>query len=260
MPYRSGYLKKYRHRGRARRHAAGVIGRAWRKRRPANRKVKTNKQLTRAVRKLWTNSAIKQHYVQDSGTTAIATPAITELTGIGQGETSNTHEGNKIKLRSLDVHGYTQVVYTGGVPSISKATRWNVIILRTELDVGLSGIPSYSLLFDQNGPALLADFDGFRALNSETLAKTKIVYKKSFTFAPQCQDGNASNNTSTYPDFRKWSINLKLGNAMVEYREGSSTALNCQYYIMLRSDSTGAVGNLGLQHTYYSKLTFRDVE
>lgn len=31
--YRSGYLRKHRHRGRARRHAAGVIGRAWRRRR-----------------------------------------------------------------------------------------------------------------------------------------------------------------------------------------------------------------------------------
>lgn len=242
------------------RRSARKIQRAWRRRKKPKGNVKTNRQLTRDVRRLWTNSAIKQHYVQDSGTTAIATPAITELTGIGQGETSNTHEGNKIKLRGLDVHGYTQVVYTGGVPSISKATRWNVIILRTELDVGLSGIPSYSLLFDQNGPALLADFDGFRALNSETLAKTKIVYKKSFTLAPQCQDGNSSNNTSTHPDFVHWTINLKLGNAMVEYREGSSTALNCQYYIMLKSECSGAVGNLGLQHTYYSKLTFRDVE
>lgn len=32
MPYRSGYLGKHRHRGRSRRHASGVIGRAWRKR------------------------------------------------------------------------------------------------------------------------------------------------------------------------------------------------------------------------------------
>lgn len=32
MPYRSGYHSKHRHRGRARRHASGVIGRAWRNR------------------------------------------------------------------------------------------------------------------------------------------------------------------------------------------------------------------------------------
>lgn len=242
------------------RRSARKIQRAWRRRAPSKRNVKSNKQLTRDVRRLWTNSAIKQHYVQDSATTAVATPAITELTGIGQGESSNNHEGNKIKLRSLDIHGYTQVVYTGGVPSISKATRWNVIILRTTLDTGLAGVPSYSLLFDQNGPPLLADFDGFRALNSETLEKVKIVYKKSFTLAPQRQDANPSTNTSTHPDFVHWTINLKLGNAMIEYREGSSVALNAQYYIMLKSFSTGAAGNLGLQHTYYSKLTFRDVE
>lgn len=33
MPFRAGYHKRYRHRGRARRHASGVIARAWRRRR-----------------------------------------------------------------------------------------------------------------------------------------------------------------------------------------------------------------------------------
>lgn len=239
---------------------------ARRRRRPrrtkykGKQKVKTNKQLTLAVKKLWKGRAIKQHYVQDTTTTSIGAPSVIELTGIGAGETSNTHEGNKIQLRGLDVHGYVRVTNSGGVPSVSHPTRWNVMIVRTTLDVGISGVPSYSNLFDQtNLPATMADFDGFRQLNSEELIKQKIIYKKEFTLSPQSYDATSGYN-SPYPGFKKWSINLKLGNAMIEYRQGSSTAINAQYYIMLKSDSTGAAGNLGLEHSFISKLTFYDVE
>lgn len=222
---------------------------------------KSNKQLTRAVNKLWKAHAIKQHYVQDTATTAVATPTILELTGIGQGEGSNQHEGNKVQLRGLDVHGYVRVTNSGGVPSISHPSRWNVMVVSSTLDVGATGVPAYNQLFDiTNLPVTMAPFDGFRLLNVETLSKTKILYKKSFTLAAQTNDGIASDYSSTYPGFRYWKCNLKLGNANIEFRENSSIALNKRYFIMIMSNSSGAAGNLGLQHAFISKLTFRDVE
>lgn len=220
----------------------------------------TAKKNARKISKLWKGRAIKQHYVQNTQTTSVGAPLIMELTGIGPGETSNTHEGNKVQLRGLDIHGTVKVANSGGTPSVSHPTRWNVMVVRTTLDVGLAGVPSYSQLFDSsNLPASMADFDGFRLLNSETLAKVKIVYKKSYTLAPQSYDATHDYN-SPIPGFRTWKVNLKLGNAMIEYRENTSTAINAQYYIMIQSNSTGAAGNLGLEHAFLSKLSFYDVE
>lgn len=222
-------------------------------------RTKTNKQLTRAVKKLWKAHAVKQHYVIDTGTTAVATPRVMALTGIGQGEDEDQHEGDKIQLRSLHVHGYTKVVNAGATPSISHPTRWNVMVVRTS-KVGVGSTPDYTNIFDAtNLPADMALFDGFRQLGVETLSQLKILYKKSFTLAPQSNDG-ATGYTSPYPGFKSWTLNLKLGNAMIEYRDASSIPINAQYFIMLTSNSTGAAGNLGLQHSFVSKLTFRDVE
>lgn len=225
------------------------------------RKVRTNKQLTRSVRQLWSMNKIKAHYVEDTATTAVATPTIMELTGIGAGEGKNQHEGNSIKLRSLQVHGQTRVTNTGGVPSISHPTRWNVMIVSSTLDVGLAGVPSYTRLFDDtNLPATMALFDSFRMLNNEDLSKVKILYKKSFTLAAQTNDGISGAVSSTYPGYRFWTINLSLSPTVIEYREGTSTAINRQLYIMLTTNSTGAAGNLGLEHAFVSKLSFRDME
>lgn len=222
---------------------------------------KTNKQLTKSIAKLWKGRAIKRHYVQDTATTSVGAPTIMELTGLGAGEAINQHEGNKVQLRGLNVHGYVKVTNSGGVPSVSHPTRWNVMVVSTTLDVGIAGVPSYANLYDTtNLPATMASFDGFRQLNSETLSKVKILAKKSFTLSPQTNDGIATAYSSTYPGFRHWSIDLKLGNAIVEYRDGTSTAINRQLYIMLVSNSTGAAGNLGLEHAFISKLTFYDVE
>lgn len=44
MPFRSGYHYKHRHKKRARRHAAGVIGRAWRRRRARRGRNRINNQ------------------------------------------------------------------------------------------------------------------------------------------------------------------------------------------------------------------------
>lgn len=245
-----GWKKKY---GKGKGKAKGKAGKK-------TTNVKTNKQLTADVNKLWKGRAIKAHYVQDTSTTFEDGPTIMELTGIGAGEATNQHEGNKIQLRGINIHGYVQVTVDGGTPSISHPTRWSVMVIKTSLDVGIAGVPSYSTFFDgSNLPALMADFDGFRQLNNETLLKTKILYNKEFTLAPNSQD-SATGYSSNYPGFKKWSISLQCGNAMVEYRTGTSVALNVQYYIMIKSNSTGAAGNLGLQHAFISKLTFYDVE
>ena len=223
-------------------------------------KVKTNKQLTTAVNKLWKGKNIKAHYVEDTATTSVGAPRVLELCGIGQGEGPNQHEEDKIQLRGFDLHGRVRVVYTGGVPSISKATRWNVTIVSSTLDSGIAGVPAYSHLYDDtNLPASMAIFDAFRQLNVESLSKVNILKSMSFTLAPQCQDANASTNTSTYPDYIYYKIHLKLGNAKIEYRTGTSVPLNRNYYIMITCNATGAAGNLGLEHAYTSKLTFRDV-
>lgn len=260
MPYRKRVYFHRRGWAGTRAGAARKIQRAYR-RRKTNRKVKSNKQLTKAVKRLWKGRAIKAHYVQDTATTAMATPSVIELTGIGQGEGTDQHEGNKIQCRGLDIHGYVRVTNSGGTPSISHPTRWNVMVVSTTLDVGLAGAPTYANLFDLNNlPVSMAMFDGFRQLNNETLSKVKILYNKKFTLAAQTNDGIANPVSSTYPGFRYWSCNLKLGKAMIEYRAGSSTALNRQYYIMIMSNSSGGAGNLGLEHAFVSKLTFYDVE
>lgn len=222
------------------------------------KKVKTNKQLTTAVNTLWKGKLIKAHYVEDTATTSVGAPSVTEICGIGQGEDSNQHSGNKIQLRGFDLHGRVRVVYTGGVPSISKATRWNITIVSSILDVGIAGVPAYSHLYDDaNLPASMAIFDAFRLLNVESLTKVNILKTLTFTLAPQGQD-SASDINSTYPDYIYFKIHIKLGNAKITFREGTAVPLNRNYYIMITTNSTGAVGNLGLEHAYTSKLSFRD--
>lgn len=248
------WLYSKRARTATRRRAARRIQRAFR-----NRKVKTNKQLTRAVRKLWKGRAIKAHYVENTATTSTGVPSVIELTGIGAGESTNQHEGNKVQLRGLQVHGQTQVTVAGGVPSVSHPTRWCVLIVRSTLDVGIAGLPAFSRLYDDtNLPATMFLPDAFRQLNNEDLSKVKILYKKVITLAAQTQDSATA--TSVYPMSKYWTIDLKLGKAMIEYREGTSVALNAQYYIMIMCASSGAAGNLGLEHAFTSKLSFYDVE
>ena len=256
MPYATSKNRKFRRRY-PRRYAATVLQRRWRARRKALTVAKVKKIAKKAVQR---GKAIKAHYVQDTGTTSVGAPTIIALTGIGQGEDPNTHEGDKINLRELCLHCDVQVLYANGVPSISKATRWNMMVVRSVLDVGTVGIPAYSHLFDSNNtPTGMALFDGFRQLNSESLSKVKILVNKKFTLAPQSQDSVTGNN-ATYPDYRHFEFRLNLKDDMIEYRTGTSTPVNVNYYLMIQTNSSGAAGNLGLQHQFASKMTFRDKE
>jgi len=105
----------------------------------------------------------------------------------------------------------------------------------------------------------MAIFDSFRQLNSESLSKVKILVNKKFTLAPQSYDATSGYN-SPYPGYKHFEFRLKLKDDMIEYRTGTSTPVNVNYYLMIQASSSGAVGNLGLQHAFVSKLTFRDKE
>lgn len=228
-------------------------------------KTKTNKQLTRAVSKLWKQHAIKAVYKNQNGVlTSITSPQIVELTDIFSGEATDQHEGDKITLRGLDIHGQVAAQTFNGVSQISQPTRWSVMVVSTTVDVGIPGVPSYSQIFDATTtPSLMCLQDGFRQLNNETLGKLKILAKHNFTLEPHygtLSTGTALPCAATYPSYRYWSINLKLGNAKVEYRTGTTSALNRRLFLMISSSSAGAGDDIGLVHSFVSKLTFYDVE
>lgn len=265
MPYRrrfrAGNLRRSRHKTRARRHASGVIGRAWRKRRG---RVMTNRKLTSAVKQLRKQHAIKAHYVVGNAVySSIPTPQVVALTGIGAGEASNQHEGDSIQLRSLTVKAYVSVSATGAVPDLPGPTRYNMMIVSSVMDVGLADVPSYSNIYDGAAthlPANMALFDGFRELNNETLYKVKILASKSFTLQPN-QETTATQGTGpTYPSFKFIKFNMTLNRAKIEYRTGTSTPLNRNYYLMFMTNSLGAGPSLGAITSYTSKLTFYDIE
>lgn len=253
--YRAGRHMASRHKSRARRHASGVIGRAWRKRRAG--RVMSNRKLTRKVKQLQKMNAIKQHYVIGTNlVTSNPTPQVISLTGIGQGENSDQHEGNAIILRSLTVHAQVSVDSTGGAPDVQGPTRYTMLIVSSVMDVGVADIPSFTTLYDQtNVPLSMSLTDGFRLLNNEQLDKVKILASRTFTLAPR-----TATLQFAYPSFKVFKINLSLNRAKIEYRENTSVALNRNYYIMFTTNSAGTSPDLGLTTNFTSKMTFRDVE
>lgn len=260
--YRAGRLKRSRHKTRARRHASGVIARAWRKRRQRN--TWSNKKLTRVTKQLRKMNAIKQHYVVGNAlVTSIPAPQVIALTGIGAGESPNQHEGDKIQLRSLTVHAHVSIGEIAGVSDVDGPQRYNMMIVSSTLDVGIADIPSYANLFDGAATALppnMALFDGFRELNNETLYKVKILASKSFTLQPGQQSATLSNNGVTYPSSKMVKFNLTLNRAQLEYRTGTSVPLNRNYYLMFMTNTVGSTPNLGFTTSFTSKLTFYDIE
>lgn len=259
--YRSGNMLRSRHKTRARRHASGVIGRAWRKRK---KRPMSNRKLTSAVKQLRKQHAIKAHYVVGSQlTTSINAPQVIALTGIGAGEAVNQHEGDKIQLRSLTVHAQVYISDTAGVANVDKPTRYNMLLVSSVMDVGVADVPSYANLFDTNVthlPPLMASFDGFRELNNETLYKVKILASKSFTLQPSLNSASLDANSATYPSYKFLKFNMSLNRAKIEYRTGTSTPLNRNYYIMFTTNVLGIAPNLGITTDFTSKLTFYDIE
>lgn len=264
MPYRAGYHKKYRQKTRARRHAAGVIGRAWRKKR-ANKRW-SNKKLTTRVKRLQHMNAIKHHYVLSGpDLTNLGAPVVLGLTGIGAGESSETHEGNSIVLRSLSVRARVSVENTGTSANINKPTRYNLMLVSSVLDTGLADVPTYPALFDTStAPSSFLISDCFRKLDVESLGKVKILKSVSGTLQPQQGIIETVNpwvpGAASYPSFKWITFTIDLSRAKITYREGSSIALNRNYYLMYTSNAVGTGNNLGITFNVASKMTFRDVE
>lgn len=266
MPYRAGYHSKYKHRTRARRHAAGVIGRAWRKRRKPSNKRWTNKKLTVRVKRLLKMNAIKHHYVMSGpDLTNLGAPVVLSLTGIGAGESSETHEGNSIVLRSLSVRCRVSVENTGTSANINKPTRYNLMLVSSVLDTGLADVPTYASLFDTStAPSSFLVSDCFRQLNSESLGKVKILKSVSGTLQPQQGIIETVNpwvpGAASYPSFKYITFTIDMSRARINYRENTSIALNRNYYLMYTSNAVGTGNNLGITFNVASKLTFRDIE
>lgn len=100
MPYRSGYHSSHRHRGRARRHASGVIGRAWRnraRRRAGGLVARTAKANRTAIRKI--NKSIE-----------------TKMLELPTGTPANNYAGQNLVRIQVDVNGFDGT----GVPVVLK--------------------------------------------------------------------------------------------------------------------------------------------
>lgn len=242
-----------------------------RKSKPKNKKVKTNKQLTRAVKKLWAQHEIKSHYVDlDFGTIAQNSPQVIALTGIGSGSSPNTHEGNAVKLRGLNIHGVSLVGNSGNNPAIPGPRLVTIMVVRSELGTGVGETPTFTNIFRDMG-ANEVNFpltENFRGLDLESTTKIKILKKLSFYLEPH--GPQSTNNTGagadtngsypTYPSCKKWSFSVPVRGTIIRYREGTSTTLNQQLFLMAYCNSTGGVNDTGPGFYCTTKLTFYDVE
>lgn len=125
MPYRAGYLHRSRHRSRSRRHASGVIGRAWRKRKQrrsgglvartalANRRqiklinrgieTKMIELPTATPANGWAGQNMVRIQVDNNGFDSIVlTPCVLKpFSELAQGDSSSQRNGDWVKCKSL---------------------------------------------------------------------------------------------------------------------------------------------------------------
>lgn len=134
MPYRSGYLAKHRHRGRARRHASGTIARAWRKRKQrrsgglvARTALSNRRQIKNIKRSVetkmielptgtpannWVGQNLVRIAVDINGFDGISgTPTVLKpFAALAQGDSAQQREGDWVKVKSLTYKIYFQAV------------------------------------------------------------------------------------------------------------------------------------------------------
>lgn len=224
--------------------------------------VKTNKQLTASVSKLWKNKGIKSHYVDiDNAVINQPGPNVTALTGIGPGDSSSTHEGNSIRLRGLNVHGRLYVANSGGVPTIIGPTSVTILIVRSELGTGVGETPTFDMLFRDTG---ISEHNfpltqGFRTLDAESTTKVKILARRDMMLeahGPYTDPGDKKYPTG--PSIMNFKIPVPVRNTKITYRENTSTTVNQQLFFMAYCNATGGVGDAGIRMSVSSKLTFYD--
>lgn len=243
--------------------AASKIQKAFRGRRRA----KTNKQLTRAVNKLWKTKAIKQHYVEvnNQQVNQLATQVVA-LTGIGAGDANNTHEGDSIRLRGLNIHGRCSVGQSGGLPTINGPKTVTILVVRSELGTSPAEIPTFAMIFRNAGinqdvfPLTM----NFRNLYTETTTKLKILARRDMILEPHGPyDPAAAPPTSrlaTYPSTMNFKMAVPVRNTKINYRPGTDTTVNHQLFLMIYSNAGGTATDLGPRVSLTSKLTFYDLD
>lgn len=133
MPYRAGYHSSNRHRGRARRHASGVIGRAWRRRkqrRSGGLVARTALSNRRQIRKInrsietkmielptatpannYSGQNIVRLQVDVNGFDSTGLPLVVKPLGeLAQGDTAQSRDGDWVKMKSLTYKIYFQAL------------------------------------------------------------------------------------------------------------------------------------------------------
>lgn len=228
------------------------------KKKPGN--VKSNKQLTASVNKLWKNKAIKQHYVDlDNATVNQTAPQVLGLTGIGAGDANNTHEGDSIRLRGLNIHGRCKVGQSGGTATINGPKTITVLVVRSLLGTGVGETPTFDMLFRDPGidEGNFPLTQSFRTLYAESTTKVKILARRDMILEPHDTDG-ATTLLATYPSVMNFKIEVPVRNTKINFRPNTSTTVNQQLFLMIYCNSSGAAGDTGPRVSLSSKLTFYD--
>lgn len=104
MPYRAGYHSRHRHRRRARRHASGVIGRAWRKR-----------QRRRAGGLVARTALANRRQIK-----RIKRGIETKMIELGNGVIANDYSAPSFVRQQVDINGFEG---TGALPLVLKPMR-----------------------------------------------------------------------------------------------------------------------------------------
>lgn len=223
MPFRAGRHLKSRHKSRARRHAAGVIGRAWRKRKARRSRFRpTARKNYRGLRNLYKIvSDPKYNYKQLANVNVNSNTAWTSLnlSNMNQnlppydptappGTTSPQYivrelDSVQVRLKNIRIHMMLHV--TPGQEA-QRNQRYYVALLKTTNGIGSTlgiSVPPPAAVFDSASVdtaagSLLAPWEGFRVTqgpDGETLKSTTILKSWSGYLSPQ--GGDCMQNTQT---------------------------------------------------------------
>lgn len=226
MPYRAGRLRKSRHKTRARRHAAGVIGRAWRKGRARRRP--TAKKNARQIKKLFKMSDPKFNYrfinnalVADSNSwtsVELSDMAVwNPLTSVNEAFKYRESDSIQVRLRNIRIHFS---VHCNPGPEGGKVQKCYVALVKTTNGAGsVTGIhlPEPASVWDITGFStavgagnFLAPWEFYRLTQGtdgltpavNALETTKILKQWTCYISPQggdCEVAGLTTNNSTVP-------------------------------------------------------------
>ena len=265
MPYKRKYRKRTR--------------RPVRRKQP-NRKVKTNKQLTRAVKSLKKMHEIKYQYVDYDNKilSVLSTPATTSfrVTSIPSGSGPSSHEGDSVSLRTLDIHAQCYVGNSSGAPTINGPRTLTLMAVRSsDPTTGTTPLnfPTASSIYrfaaESPGTAISEEnlplTDNFRLLNRSNTTHLKVLAKKSFILEPHGPVGTVTPlPAGQYPIFPtradrvKFSMSVPVKVLKVNFETGTSTNNGQSVWIIAYCNSRGTGADLGIRLSYTSKLSFWD--